>query len=375
MFHRARRPAGWALLFVGCASNASSAHDASTSGPGFHEGQTEGGLHPADASIGARDVAANRDVGSPHPDSGTLTHSDAARAIDAGPCAQCARDWTTYPAIAQVDGVSELWVVSDIHADYISATKLLAAAKILESVPTTPSAALWGAGSATLVIVGDMIDKGPDAPDVLELVIALQASAAASGGRVVATMGNHEAEFLADPENSKASGANGLDPQLTSLGLTPDATAAGGDAIGAFIRHLPFAARVDDWFFVHGGDTGGETLAQLSSDLESGVDAMGFGAPILSATSSLLEARLQSSPPQWWDATSDPTTLLTSWTAALSAKHLVMGHQPGGLLFLIDTGMSVDVDNTGGALLHVTNVGQASVAWEEVLPSGSTKSL
>ena len=285
--------------------------------------------------------------------------------------------------------------MSDIHADYISATKLLAAAKILESVPTTPSAALWGAGSATLVIVGDMIDKGPDAPDVLELVIALQASAAASGGRVVATMGNHEAEFLADPENSKASGANGLDPQLTSLGLTPDATAAGGDAIGAFIRHLPFAARVDDWFFVHGGDTGGETLAQLSSDLESGVDAMGFGAPILSATSSLLEARLQSSPPQWWDATSDPTTLLTSWTAALSAKHLVMGHQPGavgitggtnraqdemaaeygGLLFLIDTGMSVDVDNTGGALLHVTNVGQASVAWEEVLPSGSTKSL
>jgi hypothetical protein len=159
---------------------------------------------------------------------------------------------------------------------------------------------------------------------------------------------------------------------------------------------LPFAARVNDWFFVHAGNTGGATIASLTSMIQSGVDSGGFGADVLSNANSLLEARLSSSPPQWWDATGDATTLLTTWTAALGVKHLVMGHQPGavgisgggadrakatmaaeygGLLFLIDTGMSVDVDDTGGALLHVTGVNTASEAWTEVLPSGSTMSL
>jgi hypothetical protein len=253
----------------------------------------------------------------------------------------------------------------------------------------------WSAGPVTFVVVGDLIDKGPDAPDVVRVVIALQAAAAAAGGRVVVTMGNHEAEFLANPENSKATGSDGLDPELATIGLTPDATAAGGDDIGTFIRNLPFAARVDDWFFVHAGDTEGATVADLESTLTSGVDATGFGAPVLSATSSLLEARLSGSPPQWWDATGDATTLLTTWTKALGVSHLVMGHQPGavgisngpdrakdqmaaeygGLLFLIDTGLSVDVDDTGGALLHVTNVGAATEAWEEILPDGSVKAL
>jgi hypothetical protein len=286
--------------------------------------------------------------------------------------------------------------VSDIHADYGAATKLLKAAHLIASVPATPSGAKWGGGSATLVIVGDMIDKGPDAPDLLEFIIALQASAAAASGRVVAMTGNHEAEFLANPENSSATGSNGLDSQLQSAGMGVDATAAGSDPIGQFLRQLPFAARVDDWFFVHAGDTGGATLASLSSQLETGVNASGFGADVLIGADSMLEARLSSSPPQWWDATGNATSLLTTWTAALGVKHLVMGHQPGavgisgggadrakdqmaaeygGLLFLIDTGMSVDVDDTGGALLHVTGVNTASEAWEEVLPTGSTKKL
>jgi hypothetical protein len=286
--------------------------------------------------------------------------------------------------------------VSDIHADYKALTKLLTAAKVLTAAPATPAGAQWGAGSAALVIVGDSIDKGPDAPDVLSLIIALQAAAAASQGQVIMTMGNHEAEFLANPENSSASGTNGIDSQLQAASLGIDATAAGDDPIGAFIYNLPVAARVDDWFFVHAGNTGGATIAQLTSQIESGVNASGFSASVLLGADSMLEARLSGTAPQWWDATGNATTLLTAWTAALGTKHLVMGHQPGavgitggganrpaatmaseygGLLFLVDTGMSVDVDDTGGALLHVTAVGTASEAWEEVTPSGATKSL
>ncbi len=325
-------------------------------------------------------------------------HPDASlRALDAGRagCGGCARDWTTYPAVLAVEGTDELRVVSDVHGDYAALTKLLVAGGVISGVPPAPSAVRWIGGTTTLVVVGDLIDKGPDAPDVVRLAITLQASAKAAGGEVIVTMGNHEAEFLADPENSKASGTDGLDPELASIGLNPDATAAGDDDIGRFIRNLPFAARVDDWFFVHAGNTQGATLADLTITLENGVNAMGFGAPVLAATDSLLESRLGSSPPQWWDATGDATTLLTTWTKALSVSHLVMGHQPGsvgitsgpdrakdqmasesgGLLFLIDTGLSIDVDGTGGALLHVTHVAAADESWEEILPDGSVKSL
>ena len=179
------------------------------------------------------------------------------------------------------------------------------------------------------------------------------------------------------------------------LGFSPAQTAAGANDIGQFLRNLPFAARVGSWFFVHAGKTDGKNIAQLTGDLRSNVDASGFGAPLLSAADSMLEARLEKSAPQWWDATNDAHGLLSQWTQSLGVKHLVMGHQPGavlfadgskraadqmvakysGLLFLIDTGLSVGSDGTGGSWLHVTGASTAGEAWEEFLPNGQKKPL
>ena len=339
------------------------------------------------------DGSASGDAGTDSSVLDSSSPSDAASDSLAKPAP--ARNWAEFPAVAELDGVTEIWALSDVHADYAAFVKLLAGANIITKIPDGPSSVVWNQGSATLVIVGDLIDKGPDAPDVVRLTIALGLSAAKLGGHVVVTMGNHEAEFLADPSNDKASGEAGIDPELEAIGLSPDATAAGDDDIGSFLRHLPIAARVDDWFFVHAGKTDGLTAAALTSAIVTQVDLAGFGAPILSADASLLEARLEASPPQWWDVTGDAGALLANWSAAVGAHHLVMGHQPGavglsgspnrnademfaaygGALFLIDTGSSVGADNTGGAVLHVKNVGTATVSWEEVLPNGSKKSL
>ncbi|MGH7282601.1 MAG: metallophosphoesterase [Polyangiaceae bacterium] len=309
-----------------------------------------------------------------------------------------ARDWSTYPPVVEMDGVSEIWALSDIHGDYSALTKLLAGAGVIASEPVGPSAVLWSAGTATLVVVGDAIDKGPDAPDVVRLLIALRVSAEAAGGHVIVTMGNHEAEFLADPENDKATKTGtdeGIDPELSAIGLAPDATAAGDNDIGVFIRNLPVACRIDDWFFAHAGKTDGFAIADIAALVRNEVDDAGFGAPVLADDASILEARLASTPPQWWDESGDAGALLTSWASAVGAHHLVMGHQPGdvgiaggpnrnsddmfaaygGLLFLIDTGMSIGADHTGGALLHVKNAGDAGESWEEALPNGSTKSF
>ncbi|HEX4459497.1 MAG TPA: metallophosphoesterase [Polyangia bacterium] len=342
----------------------------------------------ADAGVAIADLRAANDAAG----------GDGATSDGAPPCATCVRDWSTAPAIVEVDGVGEIWALSDIHGDYDALTKLLAGAHVIAKVPAAPAQVTWNQGAAVLVVVGDAIDKGPDAPDVLALLIALRASAATAGGRVIVTMGNHEAEFLADPNNafaSKTGVEEGLDPELAAIGLTPTQTADGQDALGVFLRGLPLAARVDDWFFMHAGDTGGAGVTQLAGAIMSGVDAAWFGAPVVSDADSILEARLSATGPQWWDATSDPAALLGQWTAALGVGHLVMGHQPGavgfadgtkrasdtmfaaygGLVFLIDTGMSVGADDTGGALLHVQNAGAADETWESVLPDGTKKSL
>jgi hypothetical protein len=317
-------------------------------------------------------------------DRGDKSTSAALTGDDAGPPP---RDWSSYPVVQEVDGAGEIWALSDIHADYNALTKLLAGAKLIKG-------SKWAGGSSTLVVVGDSIDRGPDAVDVLQLLISLQKSAPAAGGRVIVTMGNHEAEFLANPNNTAAIDASvGVDPELVEAGYSVTETADGTDNLGRFLYNLPIAARVDDWFFLHAGDTQGQTIAEITSTVQSGVDANGFGDPVLSASTSILEMKFATS--RWWEAGGNPTSLLTTWTQALGVKHLVMGHQPqpvailggtprpkdtmaaeyGGLLFFVDTGMSVGVDNTGGALLHVTGVNSPAEAWTEVMPDGSVKSL
>jgi hypothetical protein len=54
-----------------------------------------------------------------------------------------------------------------------------------------------------LVVTGDLIDKWSGSLEVIALLRRLQSDAADQGGRVIITMGNHEAEFLANPLGKK----------------------------------------------------------------------------------------------------------------------------------------------------------------------------
>jgi len=315
-----------------------------------------------------------------------------------------ARSWAVAPAIVEVASAQRMIVIGDTHGDFERAVELLARTGVIASVPTNATSVTWAAGTATLVCTGDMIDKYTRSLEVIALFRALQPQAAAAGGRVIVTLGNHEAEFLAGGGKNKK-GAE-FESELEAAGISPEDVASGRDAggIGAWLRALPAGARVGSWFLCHAGDTGGLTLAELSAKIQQGVDADGFATLVLVGPTSLLEARLHPHP--WWEEPGRPKAhgkkkthekvsaarisaeaqTLENEVAALGAEHLVMGHQPGrvkfadktvrpadtmfakfdGLIFLVDCGMSRGVDGAVGAILDVdTSQGTATARYAD----------
>lgn len=296
----------------------------------------------------------------------------------AAPAERVPGDWQNDPAIVErTDLPEDLYALGDVHGDYHRLVRLLHAAKILESEPMHAHEARWAAGRALLVCTGDLIDKGKHSLKVLSLVRALQKSAAAQGGQVIVTMGNHEAEFLADPGNDKS---RRFVAELRTKGIHPEQVAAARDqeGIGTFLHGLPLAARIGDWFFAHAGNTRGMSLKQLRAELQTGIDARGYDLDTVLPLEALLDARLHPLP--WWEAKGEtaPASVarLTGYLRALGVRHLVIGHQPGrvrfadgskrlkgelsqkfdGLLFLIDVGMSRGLDDgpySDGALLRI----------------------
>jgi hypothetical protein len=304
------------------------------------------------------------------PPGGSLALAEQAR-----PDSGTSRDWMKAPAIVELDTAGDIYVVGDVHGDYDRLVTLLAAGKVIDKAPDHSEQVRWSAGQSVLVCTGDLIDKGHHSLKVIALFRALEKDAARAGGRVIVLMGNHEAEFLADPDDDDK--ALEFIKELHKHDINPADVAAGRDSadVGQYLHSLPLAARVNDWFFAHAGDTGGRTLKELRSALEEEVDVKGYGAKILVGKHGLLEARLHKSP--WWqkegDAAGKGEARLRRYVEALGVKHLVIGHQPGnvkfadgstrkkgtavqkfdGLIFLIDVGMSEAIDYSRGALLHI----------------------
>jgi Calcineurin-like phosphoesterase len=287
------------------------------------------------------------------------------------------RDFAKYPAVIERPLSATLYAIGDIHGDYRRLVRLLVAAHIAPAVPVRPSGVGWSAGTATLVITGDMIDKGPHPVDVLRLLIALRAAARQAHGEVILLAGNHEAEFLADPNAGKAAD---FIADLEKDGYSPAQVAACRTDLGLFLCTLPFAARVGDWFFSHAGNTGGRTLAEIAADIRKGVDRNGFAFEQLTGPSSLLEARLGDGNTWFAAPRASEKELLASYSNALDARHIVQGHQHNGvkfadgverntgemfqrwgLLFLIDVGMSEGVGDSRGAALRIANGKAAAI--------------
>jgi hypothetical protein len=260
------------------------------------------------------------------------------------------RDWNAQPAfVVQKDTAARTWVVSDVHGGPERLVALLQGQGLLDAQGA------WSGGGARLYVLGDLIDKAHGGLDTLRLLRGLQGPARRAGGEVVVTMGNHEAEFLADPLGDKTVV---FQDDLSVAHLDPSDVGGGAD-VGAWLRGLPFGILDGGWFFSHAGNTSGRSLEAMAASFQSDVDLHGFAAGSLASSASLLEATL------WWE-TADPAGTVDAMLAALPARHLVFGHDPSALgkrgsighlldgrMFLVDAGMSPAVNDSQGALMSI----------------------
>lgn len=290
-----------------------------------------------------------------------------------GPTATASR-----PIVEVATAPSRLYALSDVHGGYDRLVALLAAADLVGGAPASPLQAVWAGGDAVLVVAGDLIDKGPQPVEVIDLLRTLESSAQAGGGRVVVLLGNHEAEFFADPNNPKATGKHGINEALASRGIDCGLLASGREPRGTWLRARPFGARVGRWFFAHAGNTKGRSIPELDGALAAALAGpASFGDGEVIGADSILEAR------GWY---ADVSAARAS-ARALGVEHFVFGHDPNalgprgaigvaesGLLVRVDCGMSPDVNDSAGCILRVRRDGAEEVA-EELTSAGGARLL
>jgi hypothetical protein len=160
--------------------------------------------------------------------------------------------------IARLPATPRIVALSDIHGQYSLLVKLLRAHHVIDNEDR------WSLGDATLVIAGDVFDRGPQVTEAFWLLYSLQQQAAAAGGAVHFVLGNHETMVLYNDlryVNQKyLKSAQLLGRSYPAL-YGPDST------IGQWLRTRPVLLRIGDTLFLHGG------IAPENLDLVRGMDA------------------------------------------------------------------------------------------------------
>ncbi len=82
------------------------------------------------------------------------------------------------------------------------------------------------------VFVGDLVDRGPNSPDVLRIVMDM-----AAAGQAIAVPGNHDVKFLRWLDGRNIKMTHGIDRTIAQFGAEPDAMAL-KDRVKAFLDRL-----------------------------------------------------------------------------------------------------------------------------------------
>lgn len=144
---------------------------------------------------------------------------------------------------------SPTYVVGDVHGYLDTLVALLRAERLLNPGME------WAGDNATLVLMGDYVDIGPDGVGVIDLVMRLQKDAVRAGGEVLALLGNHDVAILSAYFASRrhfppSTWTSNFYPDWARLGHRSDLDRL-TDAHINWLSVLPAMLLVDDRRFIH----------------------------------------------------------------------------------------------------------------------------
>jgi hypothetical protein len=114
-------------------------------------------------------------------------------ALGAAPLLVPARSTLSAAPRCEVTGASRVVAIGDVHG---AADRFV---EILKATNLVDDKAHWSGGTAHLVQLGDVVDRGPESRAALDLLRRLEGEAEKAGGAVHALLGNHEvARILGD---------------------------------------------------------------------------------------------------------------------------------------------------------------------------------
>lgn len=260
------------------------------------------------------------------------------------------------PEVAQYPATPRIVAVSDIHGQYDLLVRLLRAHHVIDAQDQ------WSLGDATLVVAGDVFDRGPQVTGAFWLLYSLQQQAHAAGGAVHFVLGNHETMVLYDdlryvnPKYLRSA-------QL--LGRSYPALYGPESVIGQWLRTRPVLLRIGDTLFLHGG------IAPENLDL---VRDMATTNATYQASVGLPREQVKAAPdsarlfdgktsPIWYRGYFDgqlDTAQVQALLDALDLKRIVVGHTSmphvsrfhGERIIAIDSSIK---DGENGELLFIEN--------------------
>jgi hypothetical protein len=141
-----------------------------------------------------------------------------------------------------------LCIVGDVHG-YLSEL-----ARGLETAGLVDDQQHWVGGQATLAVLGDLMDRGPNGAGVVEFLMRLQREASQDGGKVITLLGNHEVLFIGarrfGSQPTESRGGSFLN-DWERLGGQPSDMDGIDDERLAWLENLPAMALEQDHLLVH----------------------------------------------------------------------------------------------------------------------------
>lgn len=165
---------------------------------------------------------------------------------------------TTGPSRGAFDTgpVPRFLAVSDMHGDFPHFSEILLASGVMDD------SFGWTWGDGHLVVLGDVMDRGPAVTECLWLVYLLAQQAERAGGAVHFVLGNHELMVLSG--DLRYVHEKYMDGICGVTGMDCDDLFGPDMELGRWIRSRPAVLRLGDVLFVHGGIAPGSGVDDMS---------------------------------------------------------------------------------------------------------------